>query len=102
MGIKPNVVRLSMKHKADAEKQIFGFDRRLVRQAEFPKRHLIGALLGIVRIEIDESHYAIVMCRRHPGEGNNVVVRGVEDKDVAQSCNAGFSWRIRLARECDP
>jgi hypothetical protein len=78
---RPNVVHLSMKSEADAEKQIF--DRRMVWQAEFPKRHLVSAFLCIVRIEIDKGHHAIVASRRQLGEGDDVVVPGVEDKNIA-------------------
>src|SRR5262249_32882775 len=75
--VEPDVVRFSMKREVNAKKQVLGFDRRMVRQAEFPKRHLIGTLLGVVRIEIDKGHHTVVARRGQLGERNDIVVPGI-------------------------
>jgi hypothetical protein len=67
MRVKPNAVRLSIKREADAEKQILGFDRRVIWQAEFPQRYLIGALLANMDISARVLSSSInSVCAREP------------------------------------
>ena len=77
-------MRLAVEREPAAVEEVFAFDGSVVGKTELPQRHLVGAFLAVLRINVHEDEDAIVLLAGQPRIGQDLVVRGVEEDGVAE------------------
>ena len=74
------------------------FDGSVVGQAELPQRHLVGAFLAVLRIEVDEDEDAIVLLAASAAHRTRIwSFEALRKIVLRKSQSAGFSRRMRLS-----
>ena len=69
--IERDPMRLAVEREPVAVEEVLASNGSVVRQAELPERHLVGAFLAVLRIEIHEDEDAIVLLAGQPRIGQD-------------------------------